>query len=508
LNKNSDISGNKYNSEYNAVGIGGVGGIDTAGHEAGFAEDGTFYFCTKVDDTNTAALIRDTVPGTALTNVVSIATLGSAGYKNQWKTDHQREDDPLGADAYDLCAPLELEVKELTIVNNTGMFKGVSAHLEVTPAGETTLVFALSGTGYHYLYRGTYEEAVENGDNRENWIAGYLNDAGKWEFRVSVSGDDNEMIPLVAISQPYLEKYEAGQNPLERAFYPRQADLNIDDLVVTFDDYHRYTGLSITNNVEDFDVEDAMITTIGGPNSNGYAATLQLILGSDAFDQAYFGSAEEAAAADTTIAVNAEDHSVEIKLMWIVTAGDPSSIVSYLGEDVVISFHSAEDGKWHEMIFNANEADATLVISAEEPSDDVNVNLPEGYPLEEGTDYSVDGNVITVTHETPCKVGYYDEEQGRYVEIEAQPVEGEENTYTFTAPEGVTDVVIVVKGDATLDGSVNLGDAARIKAFYRHKTDLDALEMFAADINSDGSVNLGDASKITAVFRKKTTVDW
>ncbi|MBO4819309.1 MAG: S8 family serine peptidase [Firmicutes bacterium] len=125
-----------------------------------------------------------------------------------------------------------------------------------------------------------------------------------------------------------------------------------------------------------------------------------------------------------------------------------------------------------------------------------------------GSEYIVNGNVVTVRFAIPCKVGYYDETQGRYVAIPAVVVEGEDNTYSFTAPEGVDEVVLVVKGDTTGDGSVNLGDATRIKAYYRHKTTLDQVALFAADVTGDGNVNLGDTTNITAVFRKKTTISW
>ena len=48
------------------------------------------------------------------------------------------------------------------------------------------LILTLHGTGYHYLYKGTYEEAVANGDNRDNWIAGEEVN-GKWQFTVPVA---------------------------------------------------------------------------------------------------------------------------------------------------------------------------------------------------------------------------------------------------------------------------------------------------------------------------------
>ena len=70
-----------------------------------------------------------------------------------------------------LSDPDAPEVVELSITNNTGMFKAVTASLE-TLDGQTTLVMALSGSGYVRLFKGTYEQAVANGDNADNWIIG------------------------------------------------------------------------------------------------------------------------------------------------------------------------------------------------------------------------------------------------------------------------------------------------------------------------------------------------
>ena len=80
----------------------------------------------------------------------------------------------------------EPEVTELEITNNTGMFKAVTASLE-TLDGNTTLVMALSGSGYGNLFKGTDEEAAANGAQTENWIVGELNADGKLEFRIPVA---------------------------------------------------------------------------------------------------------------------------------------------------------------------------------------------------------------------------------------------------------------------------------------------------------------------------------
>ena len=57
--------------------------------------------------------------------------------------------------------PEEPERIELAITNTTSMFKAETAYLEIKD-GETTLVMALSGTGYKELVKGTYEPASWN----------------------------------------------------------------------------------------------------------------------------------------------------------------------------------------------------------------------------------------------------------------------------------------------------------------------------------------------------------
>ena len=920
LNRYDYITGNTYNPLYASAGIGGIGGVDTTGHEAGFAEDGTFYFSTLVDAEHTLAQIRDTIPGTALTNVVTVPTLGSAGYKAQWKGDHYRDDDPLGEDAYELCRPLDIikvtltnagsieianepieaedlntdgkvsvdevfvavhdarypggaeagyatadhgylaitklwgvengggygyynnntslyslddeikagdhfvayvykdtqnwsdaycyfdkfeyeaedkltvtftacaydeewnlvhvpvhgaeltlytaqmgavdpsayriedngdgsytiffyeageyklvgqddveplvpavadvkansavETTELTVVNITNMFKGVKAHLEETADGEKTLVFSLSGSGYHYLYPGTYEEAVENDEHRENWLSGYQNAEGKWEFRMPVSGEG--IFPVTAISQSYLDKYEQGLNPLARAFYPRQIVLDLTENTATFDDYHTTKELEVENNVRMFKVNAAELLTVGGPNSNGYSSTLILTMGSTSFDKAFVGTAEEAAAAAETIAIG-EDLKAEIKVMWINTIGDPSSIESLIGEQFVMSFHSVNKDLWYERLFTIKEDEGKLIIDpvaeievnvtmvnagdivvADEPikaadkdydgkisadevfialhnakypggaaagyatadygylaitklwgvengggygycnnnaslyslgdeikdgdhfvafiykdletwsdtyaffdkfeyeaegtltvtlstngydsewnpvteahpgaeltlwtadmeavsassysvkdngdgtytirfyetgdfmlvgrddeanlvpalakvtvksvaeEEDITVIVPfEGYPVE----YSVKGSTVRVTGELACKVGYLDA-YGRYMAITAIPVEGTEDTYMFTAPKSVTEVVLVIKGDTDLNGSIRNSDAIKIKAFLAETGELSAMQQFAADVDGNGEVRNSDAIKIKAFLAETGTIDW
>ena len=112
LNINSCISGNTYERSCGPEkGIGAVGAVDTDGHEAG-TFDGTYYFSSSTADGRTAEEIRNEVPGHALESCITISTLATTGVRNEFKVDHSRTDDPLGADAELLCCPVGPEEPE------------------------------------------------------------------------------------------------------------------------------------------------------------------------------------------------------------------------------------------------------------------------------------------------------------------------------------------------------------------------------------------------------------
>ena len=251
-------------------------------------------------------------------------------------------------------------VTSLTITNNTGMFKAETASLETTDAG-TVLVVALSGTGYRELFKGTYEQAVANGDNRENWIHGTTNAAGKWEFRIPVA-EGESYIPVVAISNSYLQKYEQGQNSLERAFYPRQMEIDSEAAALITGDYEYTQSLTVTNNVKMFKVSAASLHTVGGPNSNGYKADLALTMGSDSFDRVFVGYADDAATG-TSVSIG-EDLKAVIPVKWVKTFGQPETLQTLIGEPFIMSFHSVSKDAWYERVFTISETGGTLVIDS------------------------------------------------------------------------------------------------------------------------------------------------
>jgi len=115
-------------------------------------------------------------------------------------------------------------------------------------------------------------------------------------------------------------------------------------------------------------------------------------------------------------------------------------------------------------------------------------------------DYTVDGNEVTVEHEAACKVGYLNED-GKYVAVEG--AKNEDGSYSFEVPEGVTEVTVVVAGDATTgDGKVDSADATLLARSVLPSTHPAYLELtpeqfFALDINGDGKIDSADTTLLS-----------
>ena len=107
--------------------------------------------------------------------------------------------------------------------------------------------------------------------------------------------------------------------------------------------------------------------------------------------------------------------------------------------------------------------------------------------------HTVKDRTITVDHDLACRAGYWDKEKEQYIAINA--VENEDGSYSFTAPEDVEEVLIVVTGDTNGDGKITAPDIARLNAHLKGKTVMTAQALFAADVNYDGQ--LDDADKVS-----------
>ena len=119
--------------------------------------------------------------------------------------------------------------------------------------------------------------------------------------------------------------------------------------------------------------------------------------------------------------------------------------------------------------------------------------------------YTVSGNVVTVTNDKPCKVGYLGND-GKYVTLKG--TKNSDGSYSFTAPAGVTEVILGIKGDVTGEGSVNMGDISQLYAHIRRTSTLTGDILFIADVTGDGNVNMGDISQIYAHIRGNTLLTW
>ena len=120
--------------------------------------------------------------------------------------------------------------------------------------------------------------------------------------------------------------------------------------------------------------------------------------------------------------------------------------------------------------------------------------------------HTVNGRTVTVDYDLPCSAGYWDEAQQRYIAIPA--VEGEDGGYSFTAPSGAEEVLLVISGDTNGDGRVTASDIARLNAHLKNKTVLTAKELFAADVNHDGRLDDADKSAMSTAILGITSLEW
>ncbi len=257
---------------------------------------------------------------------------------------------------------------ELAITNNTGMFKAVSARVERS-GGQARLVVALSGDGYHHLFKGTYEEAVANGNDRSKWISGTKNAEDHWEFAIPLNTGES-YIPCVAISFREVGRYDSGQSQsVARAFYPRQLVLNEAAGTLVTGDYEETITVSVTSSDPNLRVADtAKVYVAGGPNSNNYnvAPTLQML---DAtYDRVTYPTVMNGQVTEATADLG-PDNTFALNLL-----NAPGVTAFRDGEPVVMLFRVAATGQTVTYQMVIDKLAKTIVISAADGTDTV---LPE-----------------------------------------------------------------------------------------------------------------------------------
>lgn len=341
------------------------------------------------------------------------------------KASEQEEVDAMAKAIEDAVAALVLKSDEeteridLTITNNTGMFKAVTAYI-LKEGGKEELVIALNGTGYHELFKGTYEEAVLNGDGtlekgNDTWAHGYLNAAGKWEFRIPLEPEDS-YVPCVAISNTYYEAYLEGSNPLERSFFPRQFTLDREAKTLETDDYNETADYSVTSNVVDFKVQPIASTlVVGGPNSNNYSVSPTLLMEDGTYDEVIFATVTDGKIVDTKVAI--KEGRFEISLN-----NAPGIEVFKDKEAIVMKFHVSSDapykaaGEYVKRTLTIDKMAKTIVIDgtplAEKDSDQDDDTVDPDDPIipDDGDDQGDDeytGDAPSVDSSTTLPDGEY-----------------------------------------------------------------------------------------------------
>ena len=360
----------KNTTVYNALHWGAIN--DTLTADVAFAPDGTFDI---------------TLPKTSCGKALPVAPIKASDATATASSQYYLAI-PAADKLTDVTPEPSAPAVNLTITNNTKMFRGDAARLE-----EGALVVSLTGTTYHYLIPGTYDQAVALGDNHETWIEKTVNAAGKYEFRLPLA-EGQTYVPVVSVSDTYYTKYQKGENPLARAFYPRQFVIDYDAKTLTVDDYAFTQALSVTNSLKMFKVSAAALNTVGGPNSNNYAATLALTMGSTAYDKAFVGRASAITDGAETIALG-EGNTFALPVKWVKEFGNPDSMESLLGGSFVVSFHSVSKDAWYERQFTVSEANGTLTID-EAPAEAVTVE-PGTRTLEKGVCYRFGEGTFTLS---------------------------------------------------------------------------------------------------------------
>ncbi len=128
--------------------------------------------------------------------------------------------------------------------------------------------------------------------------------------------------------------------------------------------------------------------------------------------------------------------------------------------------------------------------------------IPYGISLE---DFELEGNVISTKYESPVKAAYMSE--GKYVTIPGS--NGPDGSHSFVVPEGVEDVVLVVKGDADKDGKFTNFDVTLAKgALMGRHVSFDTFSKLASDISADGDFSNYDLTLMKAIVMGRYENGW
>ena len=148
-----------------------------------------------------------------------------------------------------------------------------------------------------------------------------------------------------------------------------------------------------------------------------------------------------------------------------------------------------------------------LILVKKENTSGIEVEMGSQSNADHPVEYTINDRRVTVVSDQPCRVGYFDEESGSYVPINAT-VNILDGGYNFMVPEGINKVVVVVKGDTNGDGRLSNADSTKLKAAIKGMAELDGVKSFASDINNDNKLSNADSTKLKAVVKGMSHVEW
>ena len=140
----------------------------------------------------------------------------------------------------------------------------------------------------------------------------------------------------------------------------------------------------------------------------------------------------------------------------------------------------------------------TLTYVSREP----NINVIGG---ENAPACQVDGQTLTVTCDRACVAAYKDADEN-YVRL--IPTANADGSYSYTLPEGVSEVTVAVRGDLDGDGKLTAKEARRVMTAVTRADSLNTLQMLCADLNGDGKISAMEARQILSAVTNSAAVKW
>ncbi|MBR3692607.1 MAG: dockerin type I repeat-containing protein, partial [Clostridia bacterium] len=207
---------------------------------------------------------------------------------------------------------------------------------------------------------------------------------------------------------------------------------------------------------------------------------------------AALGHTAGAVVVENNVAADCENEGSYDNVTYCTVCGDEHSretvTVAALG-------HSYENGK----CVNCGKYESAMVqVKA--------YNIGEQNYLVAGKTIIVDpANIVDSENPRACRLGYL--VGSAYVSVTPVLVDGK---YLYTVPEGVTEVVLVVKGDVNLDGDVSAEDlTALARQVAKIETLSDPAAIFAADVTANYDLSAEDLTLLARIVAKiETSVAW